>query len=68
MREKKRLENVLATEAELGRRVEDISAYFDLAREGENVDADLRKEMDALRARWSTASRRKRCSPARMTA
>jgi peptide chain release factor 2 len=49
MREKKRLENVLATEADLIRRTEDISAYFDLAREGENVDADLRKEIESLR-------------------
>jgi peptide chain release factor 2 len=49
MREKKRLENVLSTEADLSRRTEDISAYFDLAREGENVDADLRKEIESLR-------------------
>ncbi len=50
MREKKRLEDVLATEADLVRRGDDISAYFDLSREGENVDADLRRELDALRA------------------
>jgi peptide chain release factor 2 len=49
MREKKRLEDALATEADLVRRTDDISAYFDLAREGENVDADLRREIDALR-------------------
>jgi peptide chain release factor 2 len=49
MREKKRLENVLATEAELIRRGEDISAYFELAREGENVDSDLRREIGSLR-------------------
>jgi peptide chain release factor 2 len=49
MREKKRLENVLATEADLIRRGDDISAYFELAREGENVDAELRREIDALR-------------------
>ena len=49
MREKKRLEHVLATEADLVRRNDDISAYFDLSREGENVDADLRREIDALR-------------------
>ena len=40
---------MLATEAELVRRGDDISAYFDLAREGENVEADLRREIDALR-------------------
>jgi len=49
MREKKRLEHVLATEADLVRRSDDIAAYFDLAGEGENVDADLRREIDALR-------------------
>jgi peptide chain release factor 2 len=48
MREKKRLEHMLATDADLVRRGEDIAAYFDLAREGENVDADLRREIDAL--------------------
>jgi len=48
MREKKRLEGMIATEADLLRRTEDISAYFDLAREGENVDADLRRDMDSL--------------------
>jgi peptide chain release factor 2 len=40
---------MLATEAELIRRANDISAYFDLAREGESVDADLRREIDSLR-------------------
>jgi peptide chain release factor 2 len=49
MREKKRIEHLLATDTDLGRRVDDISAYFDLGKEGENVDADLRREIDALR-------------------
>jgi peptide chain release factor 2 len=49
MREKKRLEDMLATESDLGRRSEDIAAYFDLAREGENVEADLRREIATLR-------------------
>jgi peptide chain release factor 2 len=48
MREKKRLENMLSTEAELARREGDIAAYFDLAREGESVDSELRQEIDAL--------------------
>ncbi len=51
MREKKRLEEMLATEQDLVRRGEDIAAYFELAREGENVEADLRKDIDALRQR-----------------
>jgi peptide chain release factor 2 len=49
MREKKRLEDVLATEADLVRRTNDISTYFELAREGESVDGDLRREIDGLR-------------------
>jgi peptide chain release factor 2 len=49
MREKKRLEDMLSTEADLARRSDDIAAYFDLAREGESVDADLRREIDSLR-------------------
>jgi peptide chain release factor 2 len=49
MREKKRLEHLLETDADLARRGGDINAYFDLGREGENVDADLRREIDVLR-------------------
>ena len=50
MREKKRLETLLSTEAELVRHGDDIAAYFELAKEGESVDADLRREIDSLRA------------------
>ena len=50
MREKKRLEDILRTEDELARRVSDIEAYFELGREGEDVSADVRREMDTLRA------------------
>src|SRR5947209_14889349 len=49
MREKKRLEHALATDADLGRRSDDIHAYLDLAKEGENVDADLQRELSSLR-------------------
>jgi peptide chain release factor 2 len=49
MREKKRLENMLSTEADLIRRSEDIAAYFELAGEGESVDAELRREINSLR-------------------
>ena len=49
MRERKRLEDLLATDSELVRRSEDISAYFELAGEGEDVEPDLRRELDALR-------------------
>src|SRR5690348_7343236 len=49
MREKKRLEHLLATDADLARRGDDITAYFDLAKEGESVDADLQREIGTLR-------------------
>lgn len=48
MRERKRLEDALATEGELTRRVEDISAYFELASEGEPVDEEVAREMKGL--------------------
>jgi peptide chain release factor 2 len=40
---------VLALEGDLARRSDDISAYFDLAGEGENVTSDLQRELDSLR-------------------
>ncbi|HEY2236503.1 MAG TPA: peptide chain release factor 2 [Candidatus Angelobacter sp.] len=49
MRQRRRLEESLAMDADLGRRVDDIQAYFDLAREGEAVTEELRKEIDQLR-------------------
>ena len=49
MREKKRVEEMLSTEADLIRRTGDIAAYFELAHEGESVDTDLRREIDSLR-------------------
>jgi peptide chain release factor 2 len=49
MREKKRLEHVIATDADLARRSDDIHAYLDLAKEGENVDSDLQREIGSLR-------------------
>jgi peptide chain release factor 2 len=49
MRQRKRLENALAQDTELARRADDIAAYFDLAREGEAVIDDLKKEIDGLR-------------------
>jgi peptide chain release factor 2 len=49
MRQRRRLEDSLAKDAELARRTEDVAAYFDLAREGEVVTDELRKEIDDLR-------------------
>jgi peptide chain release factor 2 len=48
MRDRKRLEAMLADNDELERRSGDIEAYFELAREGENVEADLEREIKAL--------------------
>ncbi len=49
MRQRKRLEDTLTTDSDLARRVGDISAYFELAREGEAVTDDLRNEIASLR-------------------
>jgi peptide chain release factor 2 len=51
MRQRKRLEDALATDADLERRTGDIAAYFELAREGENVEEDLKRELASLRER-----------------
>lgn len=49
MRERKRLEGSLASDSDLARRSEDIDAYFDLVREGEAVEEDLKREIAGLR-------------------
>jgi peptide chain release factor 2 len=49
MRERKRLEEQLASDADLQRRAEDISAFFDLASEGEDVAGDLEREIESLK-------------------
>jgi peptide chain release factor 2 len=51
MRTRKRLEDMLTTESDLARRSDEIATYFELAREGEAVDGDLRREIDSLRER-----------------
>jgi peptide chain release factor 2 len=48
MRERKRIEAMLTDEAELARRSDDIEAYFELAREGEDTEAELAREIPAL--------------------
>ena len=50
MRERKRLEDAVNTEAELARRAGELDTYFDLAREGEDVGTEIRKELDDLRS------------------
>jgi peptide chain release factor 2 len=49
MRERKRLEDALRTEEDLGRRTGEIETYFELAREGEAIEqSDLKREIDSL--------------------
>ena len=50
MRERKRLEDTLATDADLTRREGDIRAYLELGREGEEVASDLQREIGQLQA------------------
>jgi peptide chain release factor 2 len=48
MRDRKRLEELMARDEELVRRTSDIDAYFELAREGEDVLADLERDIKSL--------------------
>jgi len=48
MRDRKRLEALIRDDDELVRRTGDIDAYFELAKEGEDVLADLEREIKAL--------------------
>jgi len=50
MRDRKRLEELIAKDDELVRRTGDIEAYFELAREGEDVEADLDRDIKSLAA------------------
>ncbi len=43
------MEFSLQSDAQLGQRIEDLDAYFELAREGEDVAAELRADLGALR-------------------
>ncbi len=50
MRDRKRLEQLVADDEQLVRRTSDIEVYFELAREGEDVLADLEKSIKDLAA------------------
>jgi peptide chain release factor 2 len=50
MRDRKRLETLVADDDQLVRRTGDIEVYFDLAREGEDVLADLERDIKTLAA------------------
>ncbi|MBI3693878.1 MAG: peptide chain release factor 2 [Acidobacteria bacterium] len=51
MQERKRLEQSVQLDRELERSVSDLETFFELAREGEPVDAELRRELEALSTR-----------------
>jgi peptide chain release factor 2 len=51
MQERKRLEQAIANEAEVARLTSDLDTLFELGREGENVTADLDREMQSFSAR-----------------
>ncbi len=51
MQERKRLEQAIADEAEVTRLTSDLDTLFELGREGENVAADLDREMQSFSAR-----------------
>jgi len=51
MQERKRLEQSLDVDRELGQRLSDLETLFELAREGEPVEDDLRRELRSLAER-----------------
>ncbi len=51
MRERKRLTLVVDSDKELETRVSDLEAYFELGREGEDVESDIAPELKALAER-----------------
>ncbi|HOK45967.1 MAG TPA: peptide chain release factor 2 [Bryobacteraceae bacterium] len=48
LRERKRLEEALADEARVAAALSDLDTLFELAREGEDVSAEIRQEMEKL--------------------
>ena len=51
MRERRKLLDVVENDQELERRVSDLGAFFELAREGEAVEKEIRGELKALQQR-----------------
>jgi len=54
MQDRKRLEESLGREAEVARLTSDLDTLFELGREGENVLADIEREMKTFAARLET--------------
>ena len=51
MQDRKKLEQGIAEEAEVTRMTSDLDTLFELGREGENVTADLEREMKTFAER-----------------
>ncbi len=51
MRERKRLTNVIEADEELASKTSDLEAFFELAREGEDVESDIAEELEKLSKR-----------------
>ena len=51
MRERKRLTDVISADQELASKTSDLEAFFELAREGEDVESDIAEELESLAKR-----------------
>ena len=49
MQERKRLEEAIENDLRIGRAVDDLDTMFELAREGENMQADIERDLQACR-------------------
>jgi len=54
MQERKRLEQAIAADTDVARMTSDLDTLFELAREGENVNGDLEREMKLFAERLET--------------
>ena len=54
MQDRKKLEQAIADDTEVGRLTSDLDTLFELGREGENVNADLEREMKTFAERLET--------------
>src|SRR5689334_13541087 len=50
MQERKRLEEAIENESRVGRAIDDLDTMFELAREGENMQPDIERDLQSTRA------------------
>ena len=67
MQDRKRLEEQIAQDAKISGLTSDLDTLFELAREGENVTADLEREMKSFSGVSGKAGNARCCSRARTT-